>query len=142
MDFGHWSFDCTAVDWKGTGMMKRCADRMSRLVLNTLIIFICVVSTQAKRTDDVVTMKNGDQLTGEIKSLQRCELKFKSSYMAEAVRLDWSKVERLESKDQYLVLLTDGKLITDFVQLRSARHDEADNFLIGGSPRAIKVRQV
>jgi len=123
-------------------MKQRSAEQISRLMVTSLIIFVSVVSTQAKRNDDVVIMKNGDRFTGEIKSLQRGELKFKSSYMAEAVRLDWSKVERLESKDQYLVLLTDGKLITDFVQLESAKNDESGNFLIGATTHSLKVKQV
>ncbi len=123
-------------------MKQKCAERMSRLIVTSLIVLVCVTAAKAKRTDDIVIMKNGDQLTGEIKSLLRGELKFKSSYMAEAVRLDWSKVERLESKDQYLIQLIDGKLLTDFLQLASAKNDDSDNFSIGKTTHSLKVKQI
>ena len=94
---------------------------LCRLAVRLLLAIIASVSlAQAKHVDDVVILKNGDRLTGEIKGLQRGELKFKASYMAEAVRLDWARVERLESKSTFLVYLTDGTLFTDSVQLLPA----------------------
>lgn len=110
-------------------------------LLILLMIISCASSAQAKRNDDVVVLKNGDRLTGEIKGLQRGELKFKASYMAEAVRLDWSKIERLESKDKYLIILTDGQLFTDFLRLAPA-NASAGNFLIGNEKDAIRVKQM
>jgi hypothetical protein len=53
----------------------------------------------SKRKDDVVTMTNGDTLTGEIKSVQYGELIFKSDYMKDSGHLDWKRVAVLESKD-------------------------------------------
>src|SRR4029077_2409260 len=69
----------------------------------------------AKRKDDVVVMKNGDRFTGEIKGLQQGELIFKSSYMKDSVRLDWRDVERLESKDKFIVELSNGKRLTGVI---------------------------
>jgi putative salt-induced outer membrane protein YdiY len=113
-----------------------------RLIFLILFVIIsCVSAAEAKRNDDMVILKNGDRLTGEIKGLQRGELKFKASYMAEAVRLDWSKVARLESKDRYLITLTGGQLFTDFLRLAPAGAT-ADNFLIGGETGAVRVRQL
>ncbi len=112
------------------------------LILVLVPIIGCVSSAQAKRTDDVVILRNGDRLTGEIKGLQRGELKFKASYMAEAVRLDWSKVERLESKDRFQIALVDGQLFTDSLRLSPAGAG-ADNFLIGGvGGGALRVGQM
>src|SRR6185369_5822006 len=106
--------------------------KLCRLGLSLLLTIIASLSTaQAKHLDDVVVLKNGDRLTGEIKGLQRGELKFKASYMAEAVRLDWARVERLESKSTFLVYLTDGTLFTDSVELLPANTTETDNFAIG-----------
>jgi len=45
----------------------------------------CTSTTFAKHSHDVVVLKNGDRLTGEIKGLQRGELKIKADYIAEAV---------------------------------------------------------
>jgi hypothetical protein len=49
-------------------------------------VFALVLTALAKDVDDVVVLRNGDRLTGEIKGLQRGELRIKSDYMAEAVR--------------------------------------------------------
>jgi putative salt-induced outer membrane protein YdiY len=62
----------------------------------------------AKHYDDVVVMKNGDRFTGEIKKLENGVLYFSSAYMVNAVELDWARVERLESQDEYNVRLTNG----------------------------------
>jgi putative salt-induced outer membrane protein YdiY len=110
------------------------------LLLVAFAILFNVSAANAKRTDDVVILKNGDRLTGEVKGLSRGELRFKADYMAEAVRLDWVRVERLESKDRFLVYLTDGKLLTDFVRLVSA-NTETENFIIGPGNSAVRVRQ-
>lgn len=108
-----------------------------------MIIFInllLVLTAIAKNVDDVVVLKNGDRMTGEIKGLQSGELRFKSDYMAEAVRLDWSKVERLESKSTFMIWLVDGKLVTDIIRVLPSNSDEVANFVIGSS--GITVHQL
>ena len=109
------------------------------VLLALLLVVGGAHAARAKSTDDVVVLKNGDRMTGEIKGLQRGELKFKASYMADAVRLDWSKVARLESKDKYLITLTDGQLFTDSLRLSAAG---GDNFLIGAEQSAVRARQM
>ncbi len=111
-----------------------------RFIILILLIISGALSAQAKRSDDVVILKNGDRLTGEIKGLQRGELKFKAGYMAEDVRLDWAKVERLESRDRYRIVLTSGQLFTDYLQVSPASAG-AGNFLIGSEKSAVRVRQ-
>jgi Protein of unknown function, DUF481 len=112
------------------------------LVVIAFAVLFNVSSANAKRTDDVVILKNGDRMTGEVKGLSRGELRFKADYMAEAVRLDWVRVKSLESKDRFLVYLTDGKLLTDFVRLVSSNHTATENFSIGLNSSAMRVRQL
>jgi hypothetical protein len=100
------------------------------------------VTAFAKNADDVVVLKNGDRLTGEIKSLQRGELKIKADYMAEAVRLDWARIERIESKSIFMISLVNGKLFTSVMRLLPANSTETANFVIGSSDKAIRVQQV
>jgi len=80
--------------------------------LRTVLLVIITISVTSplfgKRNDDVVIMKNGDKFTGEIKALQYGELIFKSDYMKDSVHLDWNRVENLQSKDKYIVSLSDG----------------------------------
>src|SRR5215510_8871950 len=110
-----------------------------RIVGYCLALIVCSDVASAKRNDDVVVLKNGDHLTGEIKGLQRGELRFKSSYMVDAVRLDWAKVERLESKDKFLIFLMDGKLFTDLLNLDTRA---IPNFVIGAEKKALRVNQM
>jgi putative salt-induced outer membrane protein YdiY len=107
-----------------------------------LLIFLAALTAIAKNVDDVVILKNGDRLTGEIKGLQRGELRFKSDYMAEAVRLDWTRVQSLESRSTFMIWLVDGKLVTNVMRLLPANSDEAANFVIGAAKESIKVPQL
>ena len=119
---------------------KRNARRCFRL--GAVIIFGLLSSlTATAKSEDVVVLKNGDRMTGEIKGLQRGELRFKSDYMAESVRLDWSKVESLESKSTFMIWLVDGKLVTDVMRLVPHRSTETANFVIGNSQQTIRVHQ-
>ena len=118
------------------------ARRLYRLA--TIIFLGCLLqqTAAAKSVEDVVVLKNGDRMTGEIKGLQRGELRIKSDYMAEAVRLDWSKVESLESKSTFMIWLVDGKLVTDVMRLLPTKSSEAANFVIGNSQEKIRVHQL
>lgn len=109
--------------------------------LMILFLFLACTTTFANSNDDVVVLKNGDRLTGEIKGLQRGELKIKADYMAEAVRLDWAKVERLESKSTFIISLVDGKLFTSVLRLLPTNSNEIPNFVIGSSADALRVHQ-
>lgn len=106
------------------------------------LILMCAVPTFAKNNDDVVVLKNGDRLTGEIQGLQRGELKIKADYMAEAVRLDWARVEQLESKSTFMISLVDGKLFTSVMRLHPTNSNEIPNFVIGSSDNALRVHQL
>ena len=109
--------------------------KLCRAALLICLNFLLVLTALAKNVDDVVVLKNGDRMTGEIKGLQSGELRIKSDYMAEAVRLDWTKVERLESKSTFMIWLVDGKLVTDVMRLLPTNSSEVPNFVIGSSTR-------
>jgi hypothetical protein len=115
-----------------------------RLFRLGLIIFLGLIfEATATAKSDVVVLKNGDRLTGEIKGLQRGELRVKSDYMAEAVRLDWAKVQSLESKSTFMIWLVDGKLVTDVMRLVPTTSNGVANFVIGKSAnQTIRVAQL
>lgn len=121
---------------------KTVARKPCRVASIIFLNFLLVLNAPAKNVDDVVVLKNGDRLTGEIKGLQSGELRFKSAYMAEAVRLDWTKVERLESKSTFMIWLVDGKLVTDVIRLLPANSSEVANFAIGNADQTIRVHQL
>ena len=107
-----------------------------------LLSLLCAMTAFARNDDDLVVLKNGDRMTGEIKGLQRGELRLKADYMAEAVRLDWAMVERLESKSTFRISLVDGQLFTNVMRLLPANSNETANFIIGPSNRGIRVHHV
>ena len=115
--------------------------KLCRPGLLVFLNLLLALTALARNTDDVVVLKNGDRLTGEIKGLQSGELRIKSDYMAEAVRLDWARVERLESKSTFTIWLVDGKLVTDVMRLLPANSSERGNFVIGNS-ETIRVQQL
>src|SRR6476661_8087318 len=108
-------------------MSNRVPQSFCCLGMFVFLIFACAPLTIAKNDDDVVVLKNGDRLTGEIKGLQRGELKIKADYMAEAVRLDWTRIERIESKSTFLISLVDGQLFTNVMRLLPSNANEVPN---------------
>lgn len=116
-----------------------------RLCRRIALIFFAVVclhsSVVAKRKDDVVVLHNGDRMTGEVKSLDHGILSFKADYMAEAVRLDWKRVARVESKDYFIITLTSGNLYTGLLELAAPDRDAGENFVIRADKGTVKVSQ-
>ncbi len=106
-----------------------------------LIVLMCMLTLQAlgKRKDDVVVMKNGDRFTGEIKGFDHGELLFKCDYMTDSVRLDWQRVATLESKDSYIVLLTDGDRIIGKIAKVGVVAQRGGEFQIDAGGKAVIV---
>jgi putative salt-induced outer membrane protein YdiY len=86
----------------------------------------------AKRTDDVIIMRNGDWMTGEIKKLEDGQLHFKAAYMLSSVALDWRLVERVVSKDHFNVSLTNGQIYSGVIGMESPREPSRDFFILEG----------
>jgi hypothetical protein len=61
---------------------------------------------------DIITMKNGDKITGEIKSLRGGVLLVSLDYVDGNISIDWLKVARVESKQLFIVQAQDGALYT------------------------------
>jgi putative salt-induced outer membrane protein YdiY len=113
-----------------------------RIAIATIAALLMLVpATLAKRKDDVVVMKNGDRFTGEIKRLEEGKLIFSASYMASDVVLDWTKVERLESKDEFNVYLTSGGVHTGVIQKTSATDDAVRSFTIQAGNSDVQVHR-
>jgi hypothetical protein len=59
---------------------------------------------------DIVVMKNGDQLTGEIKSLDRGQLSFETD-ATDTIEIKWEHVAKLVSTQYFEVWLDDGRQV-------------------------------
>jgi putative salt-induced outer membrane protein YdiY len=113
------------------------------IVFKTTVVFalalLSVSPAFGKRKDDVVVMKNGDKFTGEIKGLQYGELMFKSGYMKDSVHLDWERVADLESKDTYIVTLSDGRRITGTISRKMIQADDKQEFKISAADSSLEI---
>jgi hypothetical protein len=74
--------------------------------------FLLAMPAFARESTDVVVMKNGDRLTGEIKGLNAGVLYMSMQYILGTSSVDWSKVAHLESKQLFLVKDEDGSVYT------------------------------
>jgi len=66
----------------------------------------------AREKTDVLVMKNGDRLTGEIKGLDEGVLYVSFDYILGTSSMQWSKVAYLESKQLFIVKTEDGSVYT------------------------------
>ena len=63
---------------------------------------------QARRSNDVVLLHNGDRITGEIRSLQDGNLTIQPTYAKDAVVIDWSEIDRIDSTQAFAVRAFSG----------------------------------
>ena len=64
----------------------------------------------ARESTDVIVMRNGDHLTGQIKALNGGVLYVGLPYVVQTLSVDWSKVAHLESKQLFIVKTEDGSV--------------------------------
>ena len=79
-----------------------------------LLCCVCFLTTPvfARLSTDVVVMKNGDHLTGEIKGLNTGILYVSMKYILGTSSVQWSDVERVESTQLFIVKKDDGTVYT------------------------------
>ena len=107
-------------------------------VINMLAVILCFIFLLtsplfARESTDVIVMKNGDHLTGEIKGLNAGVLYVSMKYILGTSSLQWSEVARLESKQLFLVKTEDGSVYTGTLNTQSSP---------GGRPVTIEVAPV
>jgi hypothetical protein len=83
--------------------------------MNVRAMILCIALLMAapllaRENTDVIVMKNGDRMTGEVKALYQGVLSFSTSYVIQTMSVDWSKVARLESKQLFLVKTDNGSV--------------------------------
>lgn len=89
--------------------------RLSSKLLAFLLLCIFTTIAHAKR-HDIVVMKNGDQLSGEIKKLENGLLYLDTDYVSGSIQLDWLQVEKVESTGNYQVVLKNGTHLSGTIE--------------------------
>ena len=89
-------------------------------------------SALARESTDVIVMKNGDHLTGEIKGLSQGVLYISMNYILGTSDVQWSKVDHIESKQLFLVKTEGGAVYTGTLSTAEIDEGQADDDRSGG----------
>jgi Protein of unknown function, DUF481 len=68
----------------------------------------CPGTASAAPKTDVVILRNGDRITGEVKALEHNRLRFSTDSMG-TIYIEWDKIDSLQSGQYLLLESTDGK---------------------------------
>jgi len=95
----------------------------------------------AKPTNiDVVVMKNGDRLSGEIKRIEHGLLYLEAPYISgEQVAVDWLQVERIDSVRRFRVELDNGARLTGQVSLATSSESGRSEFSIQSGGQTVRA---
>ena len=80
------------------------------LILSSTLLLAAPLLARDKT--DVMVMKNGDRMTCEVKGLDAGVLYVSFDYIDGTASVDWSKVDRLESTQLFIVKTQDGSMYT------------------------------
>ena len=83
----------------------------NRLVLLSFFLAFTIPGFAREKTD-VIVMKNGDRMTGQIKALDSGVLSVSFDYIDGTTSVQWSKVAHLESNQLFIVKMEDGTVYT------------------------------
>ena len=80
----------------------------SKLILTLFLLILINISLFGQKTD-IVTLNNGDKITGEVKYLKVGILTYKTDNM-ETVSIYWNKIKSIETKNFFEVEVADGRV--------------------------------
>ena len=82
---------------------------MARSLLIIVIIFLFAGILRAQ--NDTIVSYTGDVLVGEVKSMERAVLVFKTKYSDKDFNIEWDEITKINSNRDYLIYLDDGRRI-------------------------------
>jgi hypothetical protein len=88
----------------------------------------------ARDNTDVIVMKNGDRMTGEIKALSAGVLSVKLKYVQGTIGVQWLEVARLESDQLFLVKTESGTVYTGKLSTGGTPGERAVNIEVAVAP--------
>lgn len=90
------------------------------IVATALVLLACVPASAQSRTD-VVTLSNGDRITGEIMSLSRGRLELKTDD-AGTIDIEWDNIAGVQSTRQFEVEMSDGRRLLGSLESAADRN--------------------
>ncbi len=121
-------------------MLPRITFRRTSFLFALPIVasLLLTVPALAKRSD-VVIMKNGDRLTGEVKKLESGVLYIDMPYVSGAIGLDWSQVDKVESTASFQVVLSDGRRMSGTFEKKAAPEQPKADVSVRSQKEEIRV---
>src|SRR5262249_29009035 len=98
-------------------VMKRCI-----VIIGWMLVF--ALSAFPRDKTDLLIMKNGDHMTGEIKGLDSGVLYVSFDYVDGTASVDWSKVARVESRQLFLVKTQGGSVYIGTIRTPETTSEE------------------
>jgi hypothetical protein len=98
-----------------------------RILLLLLLIFISQSAWGDEKTD-IIYLKNGDRLTGEIKAMARGKLQLSTDHMG-TVAIEWEQIRQISSTTDHSVELTSGQRFHG-----ALKKSDAENTLVVNTP--------
>ena len=114
---------------------RRASLLLAVLLFFTVFLQIIISPLLGRDKTDVVILKNGDHVTGEIKSLDRGKMRLSTDYMG-TVEIEWSKVEQVTS--QFLFEVETEAGLRTFGSLGPAAEPETMEILGEGSRNTVQ----
>lgn len=112
----------------------------SPLVLLCSILFTALIlPVRVLAAEDVVIMNNGDRITGTVKKLNNGDLEIDPPYSGTNFIVEWKNVERIESKENFIVQTAEGDYITGSVQTDP---DDSNQVLVEGETEVLPVEHL
>jgi putative salt-induced outer membrane protein YdiY len=96
----------------------------------------------AQESQDVIVMKNGDRITGEIKGLSAGVLSVRVRYIDGRISVQWSQVAHLQSDKLYLVQTEGGVVYTGKLSTSGESDDPPIRIEVAATPeREVEIAQ-
>ncbi|HEU4928432.1 MAG TPA: hypothetical protein VFU38_01280, partial [Candidatus Krumholzibacteria bacterium] len=100
-----------------------------------LLLLLAATPALAQKTD-VITLQNGDRITGDVERLERGRIEFSTDDIG-TIYLEWDKVATLTSTRQFELVVTDGSRY-----LGSLSTDAAGRMLVTGANVTLALAEV
>ena len=120
----------------------RASLRVTSLLTRSLILACLTTASLHAQRRDLVVMKNGDQLTGELKKLENGILYFKPPYVTDSIQLDWLQVKTVQSSANFQIVLENGQHLVGMISSNSELPDGNFELKVGNRELRVTSREV
>jgi len=105
--------------------MRVCLMTFSLVLFSSDLLF-------ARDKSDVIVMKNGDRITCEVKTVDSGGVYASVDYIDGTIKIEWSKVARIDSKQPFIVRTQDGSVYNGTITTAESRGDAPATLAIVG----------